>query len=494
MLYFSPIIMNRLATLLVGILAVLVSRASVSIGGATRDSKPKDPFYAPPLGALASLSLEDAPRLNTRTQSGLVVACWQGDSLIIRTRAGEYLRARLHKSPAPHRGEHIELAGHTAADGERIMLADALWRPTQSLGIREEPAVSLSGSDLQTNARGDTRLRTDLFGRRLTLTGIVRNGSNGSRHRFYLEDAQHLIPVDFSGCPEVGNGLQPGSRIAVTGVCLIEDGIVLLPGDVGDLLVISRPSWWTPTRFWVLIGILAVLLVFILWWNRSLRRLTRRREQELQREQFANESNRLKVEERTRLAVELHDTLSQSLAGISLELAAAGASPHVDRAARALKSARAELRNCLWDLRSRTFDKTDMREAVLKTLVPVIDESRLRVRFSVPRESLSDNSAHALLCAIRELVGNALTHGKANVVRVAGTMEDGLVSCSVTDDGCGFDPATAPGPNDGHFGLQGVRERILRLGGNLTVESAPGHGAKMTFTLSAGSPKRPEKR
>ncbi len=132
-----------------------------------------------------------------------------------------------------------------------------------------------------------------------------------------------------------------------------------------------------------------------------------------------------------------------------------------------------------------------MRDAVLKTLVPVIDESRLHVRFSVPRENLSENSAHTLLCAIRELVANALTHGKASSVRIAGTMENGLVMCSVTDDGCGFDPQTAPGVSDGHFGLQGVRERIMRLGGTLEVDSSPGRGTKMTFTLSADSPKDP---
>ena len=484
---------KSILTSLCGILLTfLAAEASVTIVESSREALPKDPFYAPPLGSLAGLTPSDVGRLRCRTQSGRVLAVWRKNNLMIRTRGGEYLRVRLRTpSPLPVRGDSVEVVGRAESDGLRIYLSDALWRSTPDLGIAEEPTVSLSGSDLLKSGSDDVSLRTDLYGRRLTLAGIVHAPSRtGDETLFFLEDAGHLLSIDISGCPDLRHVLQPGSRVAVTGICLIEvgaredqgdlpcvHGAVLLPGEPGDVFLITRASWWTPTRFWMLVAGLAALLVLFVLRMRRLQALAK--------------ANRLKVEERTRLAVELHDTLSQSLAGISLELAAAGESPHIERASRALNSARTELRNCLWDLRSRTFDEADMRDAVLKTLVPVIDESRLRIRFSVPRETLSENSAHTLLCAIRELVANALTHGKASTVRIAGTMENGLVMCSVTDDGCGFDPKTAPGVSEGHFGLQGVRERIMRLGGTLEVDSSPGRGTKMTFTLSADSPKDP---
>ncbi len=483
--------------------AVLAAEASVPIVKASREALPKDPFYAPPLGSLSELSLGDAARLHRRTQSGRVLAVWRQDNLIIRTRNGEYLRSRLRpKSPLPKRGDSVEIVGTAESDGFRINLVDALWRPSPDLGIAEEPTVSLSGSDLLKNSSNETRLRTDLYGRRLTLSGIVHASSHSSDGTlFYLEDAGHLIPVDISGRPALKDILQPGSHVAVTGICLIEvgshaadsdlphiHGIVLLPCETSDVFLIAKPSWWTPQKFWMLVAALAVLIVLFILRTMRLQTFAREKELELKREQFDNEANRLKVEERTRLAVELHDTLSQSLAGVSLELAAAGESIHIQRASRALKSARAELRNCLWDLRSRTFDETDVREAVLKTLVPVIDESRLKVRFSVSRSSLSENSAHTLLCAIRELVVNALVHGKADTIKIAGTMNDGVVLCSVSDNGCGFDLALAPGVDDGHFGLQGIRERINRLGGSFTIESSPGHGTRAAFTIPAREP------
>ena len=52
-----------------------------------------------------------------------------------------------------------------------------------------------------------------------------------------------------------------------------------------------------------------------------------------------------------------------------------------------------------------------------------------------------------------------------------------------TDNGCGFDPATAPGPEQGHFGLLGVRERLNDFGGSFDLESTPGKGAKATISL-----------
>ena len=75
--------------------------------------------------------------------------------------------------------------------------------------------------------------------------------------------------------------------------------------------------------------------------------------------------------------------------------------------------------------------------------------------------------------------------GQAKHIRIAGEMHADTVSFSVTDNGCGFDPKTAPGPERGHFGLLGIRERIEDFNGDLQIASAPGKGAKFTVTLLA---------
>jgi signal transduction histidine kinase len=59
-------------------------------------------------------------------------------------------------------------------------------------------------------------------------------------------------------------------------------------------------------------------------------------------------------------------------------------------------------------------------------------------------------------------------------VRISGEFTEGALRLTVTDDGCGFIPSDAQGAADGHFGLDGIRERLRRHGGEMHIESAPG--------------------
>ena len=124
-----------------------------------------------------------------------------------------------------------------------------------------------------------------------------------------------------------------------------------------------------------------------------------------------------------------------------------------------------------------------MNEAIRQTLEPYSDDAAISIRFFIPREILSDSTAHTILRIIRELVVNAIRHGHADKVRVAGALEDGKLLFSVTDNGCGFDPENRPGLADGHFGLEGVAERARTLGGELAVDSRRGHGTRATVTI-----------
>ena len=95
-----------------------------------------------------------------------------------------------------------------------------------------------------------------------------------------------------------------------------------------------------------------------------------------------------------------------------------------------------------------------------------------------------DNTAHTILRIIRELAINAVQHGKATSIKVAGSVEAGKLLFSVKDNGCGFDPERAPGMAQGHFGLQGIRDRIEAFEGEMSVQSAPGKGSRIAITLN----------
>ena len=126
-----------------------------------------------------------------------------------------------------------------------------------------------------------------------------------------------------------------------------------------------------------------------------------------------------------------------------------------------------------------------MTTAIEKTLKPHATAAQLAVRFNVAREKLADQTAYSVLRIVCELVINAIRHGKASKVRIAASLDGGTLLFSVTDDGCGFDPDNCPGVLQGHFGIEGIRERVDQLDGTFELTSSPGLGTKATVTLAS---------
>ena len=212
------------------------------------------------------------------------------------------------------------------------------------------------------------------------------------------------------------------------------------------------------------------------------------------KEQLALAEAELKIGERTRLAIELHDSLSQNLAAVACQVAATKSAvtvnaeetmSNLNTVERMLLSCRSELRRCLWDLRNDALDEQNMTEVIRKVLAPVIGKATLLVRFNVSRSRLDDSTLHTVICVIRELTSNAVTHGQATRLTVAGDLDGDNLALSVRENGSGFDASAYDGPAEGHFGLAGIRERVDRLCGTFILKSRPGKGSytKITFRL-----------
>jgi len=256
--------------------------------------------------------------------------------------------------------------------------------------------------------------------------------------------------------------------------------------------VLRRAPWWTSGRLMAVIAVMLAVIAGGLVWNRALRNLADRRGRELYREQVAHAVAEFKTDERTRLAVELHDSLSQALSGVACHLAVGAGTFEADPAAavrcletarKMLDSCRTELRQCLFDLRSDTLEERDFAVAIRKTLEQLDDYAELAIRCDVPRQILRDTTAHAILSILRELTGNAIRHGGATRIEVEGSVEPDRIVFTVRDNGSGFDPAACVGPAQGHFGLEGVRNRLAKLNGVFTIESAPGAGTTAVVTI-----------
>ncbi|MFD7137356.1 GAF domain-containing sensor histidine kinase [Streptomyces sp. NPDC059894] len=201
------------------------------------------------------------------------------------------------------------------------------------------------------------------------------------------------------------------------------------------------------------------------------------------------------AEERSRLAHELHDAVSQKL--FSLRLTAQAAAALVDRdpsrakgelqqvAALAAEAAD-ELRAAVVELRPAALDE-DGLVATLRTQIQVLDRAHsARVTFtSRGVRALPAAQEEALLRVAQEALHNALRHSGAEHVEVSLHRRGPAAVLRVTDDGGGFDP-TAVRRAGRHLGLVSMRDRASGVGGSLVVESAPGKGTTIEMEAPGG--------
>ncbi len=193
------------------------------------------------------------------------------------------------------------------------------------------------------------------------------------------------------------------------------------------------------------------------------------------------------LEERQRLARELHDSVTQSLYGISL---------YAEAAARALADGELDpLRNTLHEIRETTQEALgEMRLLLFDLRPPLLEEqgladalhSRLRsveTRSGLVAELHAENAERLSAAMEQELyrlaqeaLNNVLKHAHAARVEVRLNIAGDRATLEIVDDGVGFEPGLRGGNG---FGLAGMRERAERLGGTLRVESAPGAGTRV---------------
>ncbi|MBR6586163.1 MAG: hypothetical protein IKK82_01970, partial [Kiritimatiellae bacterium] len=387
-----------------------------------------DPFNVPDITKSSRLRASELSTLGRLRTSGHVTAVWQDRNILLKTKDGKIVRIDLAKDIPPRYGQFIEVAGLPETDLYNINLSRAIWRPAIGEPFHDEQPEYTSAATLMSDGQGRLRINTGFHGKAICIHGMVRNlpadGNNDGR--LYMESDRYIVPIDVSTCPNALHDISSGCRIEASGTCVMEienwkpsapvprvKGFMIIVRKPDDIRILSYPPWWTPGRLLAVISGLLAALTGIFVWNRSLNRLAERRGRELTAETMARASADLKVGERTRLAIELHDSLSQNLTGVSLEIAAAtslapqGAEQtlqHLNIATKTLKSCRDELRNCIWDLRNDALEQADMNEAIRRTLCPHVNGVNLTVCFNVPRELLSDNTTHALLRMIRELV------------------------------------------------------------------------------------------
>jgi NarL family two-component system sensor histidine kinase YdfH len=199
--------------------------------------------------------------------------------------------------------------------------------------------------------------------------------------------------------------------------------------------------------------------------------------------------------ERQRMARELHDTLSQGLAGVILQLEAADAHLANQRnekaqsiISNAMLQARvtlADARRVIEDLRQPSLD--DLESALRLEISRFTNATGIPIHFHTdPIPPLPDPVKETLVRAVAEGLTNIVHHAQAHNVDVEVRMKDQNLMVTIQDDGAGFDPASIP---SGHYGILGMQERVRLVNGSFEIESAEGKGTVLEIQIPVSGDK-----
>lgn len=192
----------------------------------------------------------------------------------------------------------------------------------------------------------------------------------------------------------------------------------------------------------------------------------------------------VRLEERTRIAQELHDTLLQTFVSASMQLSVAAdrvpsesqVKPLLNRVLGILKQGIEEGRNTIEDLRSTDSEPFDLVTALssVRQELAVNPQVDFRLQVVGREQSLLPIVQHEILRVGREALINAFSHSRANHVELKLEYCDSNFRMRILDNGCGIDTDVLRNGRDGHWGLAGMRERASKIGGVLSIASNPG--------------------
>jgi signal transduction histidine kinase len=319
-----------------------------------------------------------------------------------------------------------------------------------------------------------------------------------------LQAGQFIFQAEVHGAAGRNNPLAAipnHSRVRLTGVCLVrpdQDGqhgptasFRLLIGSAEDVLLLAQPSWWTAEHtLWVLAATVAVFLASLAWVAVLRRQVTA--QTEVIRHQVTREAS---LEERTRIARDLHDDLGASLTQITLLSDRSEMEPPAELQAnvRKISATAREMAQSLDAIVWAVNPKHDTLEGLVEYLCQYADDfleeapirCHLKLPHSLPACTVLAEVRHQLFLAFAEALNNAVRHSRASELRIEMAVEPGEFRIQIIDNGAGFDPDRA---RAGGNGLKNMGERLESIGGRFILASQPQQGTRidMLIPLSHG--------
>jgi signal transduction histidine kinase len=492
-----------------------------------------NPFDRPiiPLNNLAQFRHDNslAQRVHVR---GVVTFQQPGERVFLQNGAfGLQIQSRQPMTMA--QGEVVDAVGFLSFENYLPVLQDAIFRDTREPQVQIKPQTATVG-DLENGLYHANYI--SISGNLIELT--VNAATQGTT-ALVLQTSNFTFTATAENVPGQARlaNLQIGSTLKVSGIGLTQidsegklQSFQVLIRNANDVAILKKPSWLTPNR--LLIGILilcSALFVIVSWLlvlsrknaalnfaigerekaqgalqeaHDELEKRVKERTEQLKFEITARKESEVQFKavltERTRLAQELHDTVEQTLTGISLQLDTASklhhrnpenSLRHLDLARNMMAKSQVEVRRSVWDLRSRAREQFDLSSALAEGARQITFGTNIKVRLETQGQpqALPEVVEENLLRIVQEALANVIKHSQATFVDMDLQYAQQQVDLQIKDNGVGFDRERAVGPNEGHFGLLGMSERARRLGGQFTLSSKLGEGTLIRVEIPLNS-------
>lgn len=428
-------------------------------------------------------ALKEMPRVSSLKGT---VTFAQDDFCFIQN-ANDALKVLLDDLPVPSAGDVVMLSGRPILEGGRIVLEAKEIKKT---GVSSLPEARPAGAQELVYAGGPGGDSRDINWLRVEVTGrvmsVTENGFSMDIDGLPVSIAVKERPAFIEDC------VNTQSSVCVKGVAeLVLDqsvlfgrerevlGVRLCVASVDDILLMPDEGYFKRNRARIVTTALSVIVavLFVILLALALFAVRHRR-------------MRLAAEavmgERKRMADDLHDTIEQHLAGAGMLIKLArmpqnALSETVDRTLQetgdVLLRAKHEMRDIVWGLKNDDMMRLTPAEVIANLAVTETRKGvfRIRTRIAGLAQSMPLSEIRDLSLVVREAIGNAVKHGGARKIAiVSNSLASGGWRLCVANDGEPFDRSSVPGPDQGHFGLEGMNERARRI------------GAKLSFTTKRG--------
>jgi signal transduction histidine kinase len=361
-------------------------------------------------------------------------------------------------------GDEVEATGIIETRGFSRILRQAkvslLWsrEPAPPFSVTAAQAATGAFDGMYIEIEGSLEAKPEI-----TPQSVIMSLTSGNHsYRAILSGARQDAALD---------RLLPHSLLRLHGVCVVDPEysksltpFVLFLRSGGDVDIISGPPWWDVRHLGeIALALIPLTFIGVLIYTRA-----------------EHWRMRAVVEERSRMAREIHDTLAQGFAGIALQLESVLQKPWAEGleigpvavACSMAQQSRREAHRSIAALRTMHTEEAleDMLRKLLQTQVAGSQLKLAVTATGIPQPLSAECTGHVLRIS-QEAVANTLQHALATRIEVRLVFEPDNLVVEIVDDGRGFDVSGAPVAEQGHFGITGMKERAASIKADFTIQS-----------------------